>query len=454
MESAEIHKKNASETLLKQFPRKHLVAAGSLAATLTVLLALFPSGEVAAKRHEMPIELNLTPEPIPETNETTTPEVAQTLPLTEKAITVKSGDNLSRLFQRAGLNDRDVYELTSKSPEAKALKRIHPGHQLVFGIGTDNKLQELRYIEDRMQSTVFLRQDEGFTAERVVRSPDIQTAYRKASIDSSLFLAGQQAGMESSLILELANIFGWDIDFALDIRQGDHFQVLYEEEFLDGEKIGNGAILAAEFTNQGKSFRAVRYTHTDGSSQYYTPEGKSMRKAFLRAPLDFRRISSNFNPRRLHPIYKTVRPHRGTDYAASRGTPVYASGSGRVIASGYTKANGNYVVIQHSNNIQTKYLHLHKRKVRKGQKVSQKQLIGTVGSTGYSTAPHLHYEFVVNGVHRNPRTILQKLPKAKSVPQAEQERFRQQTQYTLAQLDSYQQNIQLAMADSENTAAQ
>ncbi len=220
--------------------------------------------------------------------------------------------------------------------------------------------------------------------------------------------------------------------------------MLYEERFLDGEKIGNGNILAAEFTNQKTTFSAVRYEDPNGNVHFYTPEGKSMRKAFLRAPLDFRRISSNFNPKRLHPITKTVKPHRGTDYAASRGTPVWAAGDGRVITSTYNRASGNYVVIQHGNNIQTKYLHLNKRSVNVGQRVRQRQTIGTVGSTGYSTAPHLHYEFLLNGVHRNPRTILNKLPKAKSIPSSETERFHQQTKPLLASLEQYHQQVLLA----------
>ena len=209
-----------------------------------------------------------------------------------------------------------------------------------------------------------------------------------------------------------------------------------------------GSALAQKFINQGDNFKAVRYVDSRGDAHYYTPDGKSLRKAFLRAPLDFNRISSNFNPRRLHPILKTVRPHRGTDYAARRGTPVYASGKGRVITSTYNKASGNYVVIQHSNDITTKYLHLSKRKVKKGQKVTQKQLIGTVGSTGYSTAPHLHYEFLLNGVHRNPRTILQKLPKAKSIPSSELARFKMQTQTHFAQLNTFKKGATLALSDS------
>ena len=173
-----------------------------------------------------------------------------------------------------------------------------------------------------------------------------------------------------------------------------------------------------------------------------------MRKAFLRAPLDFRRISGNFNPRRIHPIFKTVRPHRGTDYAADRGTPVWSPGTGRVIASGFTKPNGNYIVIQHGNNIQTKYLHLHKRYVKKGQKVKQKQKIGTVGSTGYSTGPHLHYEFLIDGVHRNPRTVINKLPKAASIKKSELANFQSLTKQWLAELDMHNQSLQIALTDT------
>jgi murein DD-endopeptidase MepM/ murein hydrolase activator NlpD len=237
----------------------------------------------------------------------------------------------------------------------------------------------------------------------------------------------------------------------LDIRKGDHFNVLYEEKFLDGEKIGAGAILAAEFTNQGHKFRAVRYTNAAGDSHYFTPDGESMRKAFLLAPVDFRRISGNFNPKRLHPIFKTVRPHRGTDYAANTGTPVWASGDGRVVAAGYTKPNGNYVFIQHGNNIQTKYLHLNKKMVKTGQRVKQKQIIGTVGSTGYATGPHLHYEFLLDGVHRNPRTIVQKLPKADSIPKAEMAQFRAQTEPMVAQLQQRYNANRLALNKSEST---
>ena len=251
--------------------------------------------------------------------------------------------------------------------------------------------------------------------------------------------------------MELANIFGWDIDFVFDIRPGDSFSLLFEDRYIDGEKLSSGNIIAASFTNRGKTYQAVRYQNSKGLSNYYTPEGLSMRKAFLRTPLDIFRISSGFNLRRKHPIHKKIKAHRGVDYAAPRGTPVYAAGDGKVIATGYTKANGNYVFIQHGQTYVTKYLHLNNKKVRKGQTVRQRQLVGTVGSTGYATGPHLHYEFLVNGVHRNPRTV--KLPQALPIAQTEKQAFTRRTAPVLAQLAEYQAATRLASTQGDNASA-
>lgn len=459
---------------VRLYPRKHILAASCLTVGLTLTLSLIPSKEASATRQQQNIDLKLssdgpryieakslltaeakveTPSDIVTTDAVTadieeTEAVQLELEPSWQDYKIKSGDSLALVFKRAGLPAKAMYELINKEPKAKELTKIFPGRTLSFAIDDNNQLQALRYRESKLKCATYTRTATGFKFEAENRKPEAYLAYRSATISSSLFDAGTGAGMSANLIMELANIFGWDIDFALDIRKGDSFNLLFEEKFLDGEKIGNGRILAAEFINQGDNFKAVLYTDSKGDSHYYTPDGKSMRKAFLRAPLDFNRISSNFNPRRLHPIHKTVRPHRGTDYAASRGTPVYSSGKGRVITSTYNRASGNYVVIQHSNNITTKYLHLNKRKVKKGQRVNQKQLIGTVGSTGYSTAPHLHYEFLLNGVHRNPRTILQKLPKAKSIPKSEVARFKMQTQPHFAQLKTFQQGSALALVDT------
>jgi murein DD-endopeptidase MepM/ murein hydrolase activator NlpD len=247
------------------------------------------------------------------------------------------------------------------------------------------------------------------------------------------------------MIMQLANIFGGVIDFVQDPRKGDTIRLVYEELYLDGEKYKDGAIVAASFSNRGTTYNAFRYTDSAGDVGYYNEDGVSMRKAFLLAPVDFSRISSNFNLRRLHPIYKTTRPHRGTDYAAPRGTPVFAAGDGRVIKAGYSRANGNYVFIQHGEQYVTRYLHLNKRKVKRGQRVSQSQVIGTVGSTGAATGPHLHYEFLMNGVHRNPRTIHKKLPKAKTLPASELAMFRQAINEATLQLASLKVGNHLAM---------
>lgn len=422
-----------------------MVLVACLGICLTGLFALFPSKDAAAKRQVLALDLTLPVSPMPAAE----PLVDEVLSWV--TLDVKSGDNLSLLFQRAGLSDRDVYEFTSSGDDAKALRRLFPGHQLAFQIDGDGKLQQLRHIESKLKSKHYIRNGEdGFVSTTANRKPDIKPAYREATINSSLVAAATSPGvnMSDGLTMALADIFGWDIDFALDIRKGDSFKVLYEEKFLDGEALGYGDILAAEFINQGDRYVAVRYIDEDGRVQYFTPEGKSMRKEFLRAPVDFRRISSGFNPNRLHPIAKTVRPHRGIDYAANSGTPVWASGDGRVIRSSYDSNNGNIVVIQHGNGIQTKYLHLTKRLVKKGDRVRQKQTIGTVGSTGLATGPHLHYEFLVNGVHRNPATIVKKLPQAKSVLEAQMADFTQQAQPIIAQLQRYHQATQLALADT------
>jgi len=454
MQLIEKTKKILDRGALAHFPNSHLVAISMLSACL-LSVSFFSSEEASATRNVSTIEL-----PIMAINDETPlaepiahPITAETVPEPEYQLTsvkVKSGDNLSLIFKRAGLSDRHMMELLNSNKKAKRLAAVYPGHTLTFGIDDEQQLQQLTYEIDQLNSFKFSRDEQGFSFNEISREPDIHYAQRSAFISQSLYAAGMEAKLDDKLIMELADVFGWDIDFALDIRKGDHFKVVYEERFLDGEKIGNGSIVAAEFVNQGETFKAVRYVNARGDTSYYTPKGRSMRKEFLRAPLDFRRISSNFNPRRLHPVLKTRRPHRGIDYAASTGTPVWSSGNGRVIASGYTKANGNYVVIQHGNSVQTKYLHLHKRYVKKGQRVKQKQKIGTVGSTGLATGPHLHYEFLMNGVHRNPRTIISKLPKAKSISKDEMQRFYEQTKVLVVQLNESLLPNQYATSGSES----
>ncbi len=359
-----------------------------------------------------------------------------------KPVTIKSGDTLSGIFKREGLSARDVFLVTQDKTAEQYLRNIRPGKQLTLEMNAENQLQALHYEVAINETLQVKRINDAFKAELISRPIETRQAFASGIIQDSLYAAGKQAGLTDNLIVKLANIFGWDIDFVLDVRKNDSFALIYEEQYLDGELIGHGDILVAQFVNQGEVFRAVRYVDSDGNDNFYTPDGKSMRKAFLRAPLNFMYISSNFKPRRFHPILKRWKAHRGIDYRAPTGTPVYAAGDGKVIASSYNKYNGKYIFIQHGNNIVTKYLHLSRRAVSHGKRVKQGQVIGYVGATGLAEAPHLHYEFVVNGVHRNPRTVT--LPEAKPVDKSERSRFEQQTEPLLASLEAHEKFLSIS----------
>ncbi|TNC79839.1 MAG: peptidase M23 [Oleiphilus sp.] len=429
-----------------------MFAAISIGAALTLLLLISPSSKVNANKTSVPLVLDtiesvtIPPETVQATNEQTS-----SAPLTEQehwdTFTVNSGDTLSHLFAQAGFNDKTMYQVLGKGNKNKELTRIYPGEKIAFS-SDEATLKKVKLIRSPLESYVFSANESGdYVGEKITREPEVHTAYAEGTIDSSLFLAGQKAGLSQTQIMELANIFGWDIDFVLDIRSGDQFSLVYEELFLDGEKYKNGRILAASFTNQKRKLDAVLYEQADGISNYYTPEGNSMRKAFLRTPVDFARISSHFNLKRKHPILHKIRAHKGTDYAASRGTPIKASGDGKVIHAGRKGGYGKTVIIQHGQKFTTLYAHMSKfaRGVRTGKRVKQGQVIGYVGSTGLASGPHLHYEFRVNGVHKNPVRV--KLPHAKPIPQQELNAFREKTSIYLAQLATFQDSYRLAAND-------
>ena len=428
------------QTAAKNLPRQQLVV---VLVTGTVLLGVLLKQQPAPSNKPIQETLAIS-EQLVEPQQPTTE--LPTIDLQWSEQTVTAGDNLSTLFQRAGLNAIDVHRI-STSEHGRFLLSLYPGERMRFGIDASGNLREMHYQLSPLESYLFTADGDNYESGWQLREPEVLTAYREGVIDESLYLAGKKAELPDKIVMELANIFGWDIDFVFDIREGDSFALLFEERYIDGEQLSAGNVLAASFTNRGKTYSAVRYTNSQGRSSYYTPEGLSMRKAFLRTPLDIFRISSGFNLRRKHPIHKKIKAHRGVDYAAPRGTPVYATGDGKVVDAGYTKPNGNYIVIQHGQTYTTKYLHLNSKKVRTGQTVRQRQLIGTVGATGYATGPHLHYEFLVNGVHRNPRTVA--LPQAKPISESEREAFRSSTENLLAQLAKHQQSNQLALNNND-----
>ena len=273
---------------------------------------------------------------------------------------VQRGDNLALIFKRNGLSPQDVYLVSKSDPLGTRLKNIYPGHTLQLQVNDTGRLMALTYSTGPLDTLEYVRQGDEFISQQISVEPQRVIAYVHGIIDHSLFVSSQRAGLSDALTMRLAQIFQWDVDFVLDIRPGDQFYVLFEELYLEEELVGFGDILAAEFVNQGDHYRAIQYTKSSGDNDYYAPNGDSMRKAFLRAPLKFSRISSNFNLRRVHPLFKKVRPHRGIDYSAPTDTPILSAGDGKVTRASKTKPNGNYVVIQHGEQFQTKYLHLSK----------------------------------------------------------------------------------------------
>ena len=366
---------------------------------------------------------------------------------------VKSGDNLAGLFKRAKIKPQQLDELMKSGDAVKTLTKIFPKDIIRVLSDNDGILQAIRYDIDHKSYLMVEREAGELHAKTYSHQIETRETHASGVINSSLFLAAQDAGIPQNIIMELANVFGWDIDFALDIRKGDNFTVLYEELFRNGEKIQDGNILAAEFINNGKAYRAVRYTNPQTNvSEYFTPDGKSMRKAFLRTPVNFARISSRFSVNRYHPVLHKVRSHKGVDYAAKSGTPIYAAGDGKVIFKGKKGGYGKVMIVQHGSKYTTLYAHLktYNRKLRVGSKVKQGQTIAYVGKTGLATGPHLHYEFRVNGTHRNPLTV--KLPESKPVPKRYMADFELTTTPMFAQLDLVTRTQQVAMVDTLNNA--
>ena len=423
-------------------PVSHLYVCAAVAVILVLTFSFDRDVSEATTTFEA-IPPYADPQPDPHSEYREPPETEATI---EEIVVIGPGENLSTIFQKRNLPPADLQRILASGPLSERLHRVYPGHKLTFVMDEEDNLLRFVYSSGPLERLVFERSGESYQGRKELEEPTTRVAFRHAVIKHSLFVAGQRAGLEDTLIMRLEKIFQWDIDFLLDIRNGDELSILFEELYLDDQLIDTGRILAAQFVNQGEKHRAVRYTDSTGIDRFYSPDGESMRKDFLRAPLEFTRISSNFNLRRHHPLFKTSMPHRGIDYAAPKGTPVLAAGDGTVRIAGRTHANGNYVVLRHGETFETKYLHLSRiaRGIRGGARVEQGKVIGYVGATGYATGPHLHYEFLVNGVHQNPRTV--ELPKAKPIPASERSRFEQATAIFLAQLDHHLSGQQVLAA--------
>ena len=349
---------------------------------------------------------------------------------------VGRGDTMEKLFRRNKLDVGHLMEIAQLDEARKRFRRIKPGD--VFEVTHDDGQVLKLYSQLNLTSALQIeKQDTGFAASVIDRPIEVRRRQAFGVISTSLFESAAEAGLSDKIIMNVAGIFAWDVDFVLVIRGGDNYYVLYEEIWQDGEFVTDGEIIAAEFNNNGRQIQAIRFRDNENRSDYFTPEGNSVRKAFIRAPVDFTRISSNFNPRRRHPILNTIRAHRGVDYAAPRGTPIKASGDGKVIFRGTKSGYGKTVILQHGGNITTLYAHMSgfAAKARIGSRVRQGQTIGYVGATGLATANHLHYEYRLNGVHRNPRTV--DLPDAEPIAEKYRERFFTEAAPILEELEKF-----------------
>ncbi len=483
IQATDVAKKTQVFDVTKTFPKPHLIAAAGISLVVGAALVFSPSADVEAKRMTINLDLDkpnqslttetsnaapvqqasLPPQPAAQeesfaaetgdlaassVTEEPAPAAEPEVPALQwTELTVRQGDTLSSLFGKAGFNDRLMLSVIHGRGEAEKLQHLYVGETLAFATDSEGELMQVRLDRSRLESLLITRTDNGFSGETVIAEPESRPAFASGVIDGSLYLAGKKAGLDDRITMELAGIFGWDIDFVYDIRKGDRFEVVYEELYLDDEKIDNGKILAARFVNRGREVVALHFTDSNGDSDYYTPDGNSMRKAFLRTPINAR-VSSPFNLQRRHPVLDVVRPHEGTDYAAPPGTPIKAAGDGRVSFAGWKGGYGRTVVLTHGDNITTLYAHMSGlgKGIKNGARVKQGQTIGYVGSTGMVTGPHLHYEFRVNGVARNSRTV--DLPQANPVPESEMARFKAATQQHIAQLNTLGEGFrQIAMAE-------
>lgn len=349
--------------------------------------------------------------------------------------TVKSGENLSSIFSALNLSREDLHKIVHSNARGKLFAEVVPGQDLIATISASGELKQLTYAKNPFETLIATRHNDNFDVEVLSKKVDYEIASASATIRSSLFEDGIKAGLPEKVILKLADIFAWDIDFALNLRDGDQFTVIYEKLFVEGKEFDSGEILSVEFINQGKKYSAVRFDDNQGHTGYYTPEGNGLRKAFLQTPMDFAKISSHFDLHRKHPILNTIRAHKGVDYSAATGTPVKTTADGKISFRGDKNGYGNVVEIDHGQKYSTLYAHLSgfKSNLKLGSSVKQGDVIGYVGSTGLATGPHLHYEFRIAGEHVNPLTA--KLPRSMPLDKALLAKFKSQTQPLIAKLE-------------------
>jgi murein DD-endopeptidase MepM/ murein hydrolase activator NlpD len=321
---------------------------------------------------------------------------------------IQRNDSVASLLARLKISNQEMTNFLRDARNIKIMRRLVPGKTIHAQTTAAGELLTLRYFPSRSEQLLIKKIDGIFKVVKLPVKRETHIQMKSGVIKSSLFAATDGANVPDSVAIQIAEIFASDIDFHRDLRKEDRFKVVYESHYSSGEPTGTGRVLAVEFVNKGKPYQAVYFEANDKERGYYTPEGKNLRREFLRSPLKFSRISSGFSRSRYHPILKKWRAHKGVDYAAPRGTPVRATANGTVAVSTRQRGYGKLIILKHRRRYSTAYAHLSAfaKGLRKGKRVNQGDIIGYVGSTGMATGPHLHYEFRINGVQRNPRRVV------------------------------------------------
>ncbi|HEX5864538.1 MAG TPA: peptidoglycan DD-metalloendopeptidase family protein [Casimicrobiaceae bacterium] len=336
---------------------------------------------------------------------------------------IRRGDTLGSVLARVGVDDAPAQNFLRSDLRARPLYQLRPGKALRVRTDAGGRMLGLRYLTQSGELFAVDRIGDAFFAQSTAPGAAVSLELRSNEIRASLFGAADAVGLPDAVTMQLAEIFSGDIDFLHDLRRGDRFSVVYEMRRIDGEATGAGRIIAAEFVNKGISYGAYLWRAPDGTEGYYGEDGKSLKKAFLRSPVAFTRVTSGFSLARFHPFLQAWRAHKGVDFAAPSGTPVLAAGAGKVAFAGRQGGYGNVVMLQHGGAYSTVYAHLSRFApgVKPGARVSQGDMVGYVGMTGWATGPHLHYEFRVDNVQKNPLTIA--LPNALPVPAGQKAAF-------------------------------
>lgn len=416
-------------TIFKNFPKKHIV---TLSLGFLGLIGVYVLGSKDLTEQNFKNELS-KPLKLLALAEDSNLEV----PFIEKERLIKRNDSLFAILNQLEVPKEDIINLIN-SKKSSLLSKIEVGDKIRIFVDSNGFLQKLFYVDDFEKGVLAERKNNEFTISKYINEIEKVKVFKHVVIEDSMYMSGLREGIPDSVLMDLAYINGWDIDFTHDIQPGDNYSLIYEEIIVNGEKVVDGDILISEFNNKEKKYVAARFNIDRDNAEYFNPDGENVKKAFLRSPVEISYISSKYNLKRRHPVLHTIRAHKGVDYAANTGSPVRATGDGTVSFAQYNGGCGNEVKIKHSEDYETRYCHLDRfnPRTKVGRKVKQGQTIGYVGSTGLATGPHLHYEFHVNGKHTDPLKV--RFPNASPIDSSQLTAFKTKFKSLQKELNNFQ----------------